>query len=360
MFSVGGAPLPSSSSHGGPLAAGSISLAHPTDCSNSGGTLQVSFDLSNPGWGKMEVEISQGEFKTFTTNSTCTLAPGLYEITASPENGASFVEWVPNGEVLIGNPTQESTGMNVSSSPVGVEAVFAAPSAPAAKTGWVWLVLAIAIVVAVVGALLYLRSRHHLRAAQRAKAAAAPAEPRPVAPSAATGPSAPTGPPGTAPSPSSLAAWTRYASSVVEGIREEDLWPAVARVGSPSALLCFTWGRTETLTSKYKLEGAQVVRISRVEASTPEHRVAPSDVDKIVDLLEKHFHAGTGRTAVLPDVHALVSAAGAQNVIRLLEIGRDLALDQKGSVLFTLDPTALTVANVALLERGAHKLTMGP
>lgn len=315
----------------------------------SGGVV-VSFNLSNPSDGSYVV--SQGTITVVNVgkNITCTLAPATYDLNALASGGSSFQVWQVNGEVQLLDPSSSAAVVNISTGPVTITAEFNPPASPSPFTEYLLAAILVAVVVvALVVAFVFMRRRSRRGIAAGPASPASPSGPPPTAAPSPT--SSPTG------APAWIERWTRYASSAVEGILEEDLWPAVAPTTSPANLLAFTWGRSERLASKYGLAGAHVVRVSRVEGSTGDERIAPTDVDKLVDLVEKHFRAAEGQAVVLPDVHALVNAAGAKNVIRLLEISRDLALERKGSILFTVDPTAVPPSDLALLERGAHKLT---
>jgi hypothetical protein len=330
---------------------------HAAVCSAPGG-VPVTFQISPSGGGEVVVVNGTTAILNVTQSVVCTLAPGDYLVTAFPSSGYQFQQWQSSGEGIdVAEPSTNPTKIALSSSTgVSLTAAFSGQSATSSSPAW-WLYAAIALAVVVVlgvGVALLLR-RRGARSGGASSEGEVPPRPASSAPAARSEASAP---PGRPPTPVPAESWTRYATSYLEGVLEEDLWPMVAGSSSPANLLCFTWGRAERLASRYNLAGAQVVRISRVETVSAGERVAPSDVDAMVDLVEKHFHKGPGRVVVIPDVHAIVNARDAKSVIRLLEIARDLALEKTGSVLFTLDPSTLSHADVALLERGAHKVTV--
>ena len=71
----------------------------------------------------------------------------------------------------------------------------------------------------------------------------------------------------------------------------------------------------------------------------------------------QHFSKGQRYNVVLPSVESLVEAAGVKNVRRLLDVARELAQSATGSVLFSLDPRALSPDKVAIIERGSFKVS---
>lgn len=312
----------------------------------TGNPVNVTFSLS-PSPAAGTVALTEGSTVVFITkNTSLTLEAGAtYPIVAQPAKGFQFVDWVPNGELTVQNPSAEETNLTVESGE-GLTAQFAVVSSSPSGLdlfAWpgelLWPGLAVLVVAA---AVLFLRRRPPVGPTGSA-AATSQAPPVSSSPPAST---------------VELASWTRRPLTVWEGVKETDLWPRVKEtVREPSQLLAITGGPSERIASRYGLEGASVVRISRVDAAAGgEEVVRPSDLDRLADRIEKHLSAGERRVVVLPDVEALLAASGTKNVNRLLEVCRDVALYHKGSILFTVDPLAVAPADLALIERNARKV----
>jgi hypothetical protein len=139
---------------------------------------------------------------------------------------------------------------------------------------------------------------------------------------------------------------------------EKEVLELAGSSGVPNdRLLVFLTQVSEVTLPRYGLESVETVRLSRVEG---EDVVSPGDLEKLGYIIEKHFSRGQGYKVVLPSVESLVEAAGIKNVRRLLDVARELAQGAAGSVLFSLDTQALSPDQVAILERGAFKITAQP
>jgi hypothetical protein len=164
-------------------------------------------------------------------------------------------------------------------------------------------------------------------------------------PGARTAPGGPTRPPTWSP---------RQVFAVYETAKEGDVWSAFAeqRV-EPRLLLGFTRDPPAAVKATYGLADATLYRVSRLEG---EGVIAPSDADRLGFLLEQHFGQGPGRVAILPGVETLVEAGNLRSVRRLLELGREKAMEHQGAFLVSLDPNSLSVEQKAVLERDAVRL----
>ncbi|MDE1820415.1 MAG: DUF835 domain-containing protein [Euryarchaeota archaeon] len=142
--------------------------------------------------------------------------------------------------------------------------------------------------------------------------------------------------------------------SSLETYQEEDVWGLVRKTSiDPTRLLLFTQGSRDALLRDPRLAGATIYKVSRMEG---EHIVSPADVDKLGDMISIHFSKGKGRAVVLPGLETVVESTNARNVRRLLDLVRDLALESRGTVLFSVDPGSLSAADLTLLERGSEQL----
>lgn len=309
------------------------------DCTAS--CLQISFNLSLRGGGILFVSAVAGS--PISQNETLSISPGTYNLTAVAASGYDFVRWVTDGEIQVMDPTSSQTTVTVTSSLAVVEAVFEPLSGPSLFDQPLFWAIAGALITAGIAIVaLAVRGRLRTRTPPGDRPAATPS-PTPLPPEA-RGEAA------------ELGAWSRNALTAWEGVSEDELWPAVKASAFPAgSLLCFTFGRTERLVKRYGLDGASVVRISRVETSPGSVQVAPTNLDTMADLIEKHLRTGDGRGVVLPSLEALILANSTRDVVRLVEVARDLALDRRGSILFTVNPAAVSAADLAQIERGARR-----
>lgn len=126
---------------------------------------------------------------------------------------------------------------------------------------------------------------------------------------------------------------------VVQVAGEVGLWRWVREtVPGDRKLLCFTHQLRAQVLGTEVPDGVNVLQLSRVEG---ENMVSPSDVDRIGSFMEQHFTAGTGGLVVLAGLETVVEAAGIGSVRRLLDVGRDLAQQSRGSLLVSMDPARL-------------------
>lgn len=136
--------------------------------------------------------------------------------------------------------------------------------------------------------------------------------------------------------------------------REKDVWEVVRKAQiAPDKFIGFTTAPCESVCSDLGFPVDIFRKISRIEA---EDSMAPGDLERIGNYIERHLEGGEGRVVVLPGLENLVEAGNVRNVRRLLEVLRDLAQGSHGSILVALDPGSLPEASVTLLERGAHRL----
>ncbi len=165
------------------------------------------------------------------------------------------------------------------------------------------------------------------------------------APGPGPSPSVPTRPPSWSP---------QEVFAVYETSRESDLWKAFSEQKvDPRLLLGFTRDPPATVKATFGLADATLYRISRLEG---EGVIAPSDADRLGFLLEQHLGQGPGRVVILPGLEALVEAGNLRSVRRLLELGREKALEHHGAFLASLDPLSLSAEQKAVLERDAVRL----
>ncbi len=170
---------------------------------------------------------------------------------------------------------------------------------------------------------------------------------RHLSPASASGasPSVPTRPPSWSP---------QQVFAVYETARESDLWKAFSdQKADPRLLLGFTRDPPSTVKAAYGLADSTLYRVSRLEG---EGVIAPSDADRLGFLLEQHLGQGPGRVVILPGVETLVEAGNLRSVRRLLELGREKAMEHHGAFLVSLDPQSLSVEQKAVLERDAVRL----
>lgn len=141
---------------------------------------------------------------------------------------------------------------------------------------------------------------------------------------------------------------------VVETPVERGLLEFAGRAGQPpERVLVFLTQTAPSALPGLGLLGVETVKLSRVEG---EDVVAPGNLDILGDLIERHLSKGQGYGVVLPAVEVLVEASGVKNVRRLLDVAREIAQGSSGSVLYSVDPRALSPEQVAILERGALKI----
>lgn len=347
--------------------------------------------------------------QSYGSGASGLVTAGTYTVTAPTCQGYTFSSWTTTGGLIPNQPSSITTSVLVQGNGTLTLTYVAASGGPGggasppgsnglSTSETLGIAIALVAVVAV-AFLLYARSRRlRLRAGERSPFQGPPpdpaARPGPSAPGAATAPftgpppnpsayglasnvpgpslrpalvpSSVSAPPPRPVSPSALPplgrtgfprpgpVWQPAAPlSVLEGADEELVWSVVGASGVPaSKLLCFTRLLPSELEGRYRLRGATILRISRSEG---EGAVAPSDLERIGYLSEKHLSA-PGQAVVLPGIESLVEANSVKNVGRLLEVLKEAAQGSQGAVLASLDPRTLDATKVALLERGARRL----
>ncbi len=142
--------------------------------------------------------------------------------------------------------------------------------------------------------------------------------------------------------------------AVYETAKESDVWKAFSEQKvDPRLLLGFTRDTPGAVKASYGLADATLYRVSRLEG---EGVIAPSDADRLGFLLEQHLGQGPGRVAILPGVETLLESGNLRSVRRLLELGREKAMEHQGAFLVSLDPNSLSAEQKAVLERDAVRL----
>ncbi|MDE1819544.1 MAG: hypothetical protein KGJ23_06480 [Euryarchaeota archaeon] len=101
------------------------------------------------------------------------------------------------------------------------------------------------------------------------------------------------------------------------------------------------------LAGTYALVGATMWRLTRSEG---ESYISPADPDRLGDLMVRHLEKTSGRAVVLVGLEKVVDACGLKVAMRLLEVARETAETNKGTVLVALNTGILKEGDVRQLE----------
>ncbi|MDE1837616.1 MAG: PKD domain-containing protein [Euryarchaeota archaeon] len=146
-------------------------------------------------------------------------------------------------------------------------------------------------------------------------------------------------------------AWPMVPLTVVEAKDPASFWEMVAGSGlDRTKLLVFSLEAPGSIAATYGLVGATLWRISRTEG---EENLAPGDVDRMGDLIERHFSKGSGRAVVLRGIERIIDSAGLRSAVRLIEVAREVGEETRGAVLVHLNPDNVQVNERRQLEEGA-------
>ncbi len=87
-----------------------------------------------------------------------------------------------------------------------------------------------------------------------------------------------------------------------------------------------------------------------------ENKIKPGDLDRIGHLLEAHLRTGEGKAVVVEALDMIIDANQVKGARRLLDVVREIAQENKGTVLVQLNPSSLPLAERTRLEEGATVL----
>jgi hypothetical protein len=312
-------------------------------------------------------------------------------------NGSYLFSPTTNGSYVLWVSVNDSLGYYFASAHLNVTVKTSGGNgggSSASGFNMMWLLLAIVILVAIVIVVVAVVARRRKKPAAQGMPAYRQGGPYAQAPQAAWAPPAPQVAPGPAPTapfppptasvpppvapvpvpatevsppavpvaapvispPEVVPQWPFQPLTVLETTDEKNVWKVVGKSGlQRDGLLCFTREAPSLLTGEFGLQGATIYRLSRVEG---ENTVGPGELEKIIDIIERHLAKGSGRAVVLPSLEGLVEATSVKSVGRLLEVARDLAQTSRSAVLVSFDPKTLPENQAALLRRGAVRLAI--
>jgi PKD repeat protein len=105
-----------------------------------------------------------------------------------------------------------------------------------------------------------------------------------------------------------------------------------------------------------KEAGLKGMNVMQVAISDGENKIKPGDLDRIGHLLEAHLRTGEGKAVVVEALDMIIDANQVKGARRLLDVVREMAQENKGTVLVQLNPSSLPLAERTRLEEGATVL----
>ncbi len=108
-----------------------------------------------------------------------------------------------------------------------------------------------------------------------------------------------------------------------------------------------------SLAGNYGLVGAEMWRLTRSEG---EQFVSPANPDQLGDIIVRHLERSSGRAVVLVGLEKIVDACGLRTGMKLLDVARETAEMNKGTVLVAIHTGILKENEVRQLEESSTVL----